>query len=386
MRIFPIDYSLFKSEFILGQDKTLHSHEVHKGTLEGGAYKRYWYAKDTRSLERACLSLLSNEMFRLINRQKQPQTLLAKDDENTRFFLLSEELEYGKYRPMSDIAYTEQGLATILITSVWLNEVDLKFDNIVKNKECNAVAKIDSDCCFYSLLDQSTAMRVNFDPTPILIARLPFPESYPAYNWLGFLSENETYDARRYGDASSLRSPEFCEELNQALLRIILMPDCYIHALVETFLVRAQYDQVSSFLIERRDLIRHAALLNTSFKAYLKSPEASSDAGVYLLALEAFQSHRVTILSPGKRYMFGAEFTARCHELGLSACPSPLSFDKENAPNMAASPLPSRASPSATQRFYDSVTNFFGGRLSITAIHHPQVKPTHSGASASLMS
>lgn len=299
MRIDPFNFKKFNIDMKLGSHKGLHNHETYKGSIAGSEVK--WYAKRVRSHTAATQEQLANELFRLIKPDNQPRTLIAKDQQNdkTNFYVLSEHLSSSSFHFMplrqKHLDPDIKGLGEIFITSIWLNEVDLKHANLIKDTRSNQIGKIDGGACFYSLQfqcsgknDKTLNEHVSFEPTLECINKLPHPQGYSTYNWLHYVEENKDYSPYQTGDGlNETRSQTLVQDINRALLRIILTPKAFLRAMVEAYL-DANEKEFLDFLAERRTQLKAVALSSASFQNYLHSDDAQKTATEYVKHMSNF--------------------------------------------------------------------------------------------------
>jgi hypothetical protein len=201
-----------------------YSHDIIRGKLKGS--DKVWIRKEISDPADARLELLAQEFFRLII-PHQPETRIAKDPTTGVFYILSEEVRGYKALPVnqgesfSDGTFT--GLGQVLTTSMFLEETDLKNGNLGLNNK-NQVIKIDGDCCFWQLYFPEKLFTLNQEA----IASLPYPKGYFVYNWLGFFSLGEKQKNSDIVKPELGQSAQFGAEVNQALLKIYLLPTEYI--------------------------------------------------------------------------------------------------------------------------------------------------------------
>lgn len=316
MRIFPVDYSSVKVLRVLPPSEE-HRNEIYVVALN----ETSWYAKKVSSPDVAVKNLLSAELYRLISDHPHPRTLVAKTEDNEWYSLSQDLNETHEAVAVEDLS-GNPGFADVLVVSVWLHEIDLRFPNLLVSRETGAIAKIDGECSFFSLVYPEHEHEIS----GITLKMLPFPHRYPTYNWLGHIKDNRLFALRDFHYPNEL--PEaFEKEKNRALLRICLLPNIFIMSLCKTILFNKDEASFNDFLMERREQIRSAALVSDSFRTYLSSSEAQSELRSFLKELKIFTTHGLRIIPDSKIENLGMEYMAACRQLGLVSSPS---SDKEN--------------------------------------------------------
>jgi hypothetical protein len=267
------------------------SHKVIKRTSPD--YSGLYYSKEMDSYTVASLELLAQEFFRLII-PAQPTTYIAYHPDLVTFFLLSQEVEGFNYLPRNQQKKFNQGLypglGRIVLTAIFLQEIDLKNGNIGLNKK-NEVVKIDGDWCFASIRHEQF-IGYKKAITPELLAGLPFPFGYSAYNWLDLKKKEIPYLTSDIVDEYLADAPHFRNEVNEAILKILLLPDDYLTHFVDAYVsVTRQGNGFINFLKHRREELQAAALQNNSFIEYIKSQAAQAAVRQHTAHMNTFQAH-----------------------------------------------------------------------------------------------
>ena len=264
-------------------------HKIQKGILAGDT--RIFYQKEMESNRVACMEVLAQEFFRLII-PVQPETRIAYNPSLNTYFILSEEISgYKPLPPNSPSKFTDgefPGLGQVMLTSVFLQEIDLKNGNICLNKE-NQVIKIDGDWCFAGI--RSPAFKdYNKSITPELLASLPFPYyGYSAFNWLDISHKGIARITSRMVDEDLASAPHVRREINEAMLKILLLPDDYLVSFVDAYIPHSsKADIFVNYLKERREELKLAALQDESFNLYLKSSLAIDTVEQHLCYMKEF--------------------------------------------------------------------------------------------------
>jgi hypothetical protein len=236
-----------------------------------------YYRKEMESQTIAVIEVLAQEFFRLIA-PWQPQTFIAYHPSLRTYFVLSEAVDGYKPLPAGEQDRFNQGvypgLGQLMIISVFLQEIDLKNRNIGLNRYGHVI-KIDGDWCFAAIRDADFSAYKK-DITPELLNSLPIPIGYTAFNWLDLYQEAVASFTSTIVNESLSNAPHFREEINEAMLKILVLPDEYIKRFVDAFVpVSAKADVFIKYLMNRREELKCAALQNASFKQFLldKAPQ-----------------------------------------------------------------------------------------------------------------
>ncbi len=303
MPIPVLDFSQFTSDTAVVRSPTSYTNAVSRGTLPG--HPGTWVSKRCTDPMIARHELLAQEFFRLII-PHQPETLLAKDEPHNTYYVYSKEAEGYHALPEGEKSSfdngTITGLGQAILVSVFLQEVDLKNGNIGVDKD-NRVIKIDGDQCLASILGVNN----KYDITPKVIAELPSPYDFHATNWLdmirkGVPTTNYVYNGQIHSGLVGFfltNSKSFRAEVNQAMLKICLLPDEYIEKFVSAYIPEGHKPdrQVYIDLItSRRDLLRLSAVQNESFRSYLSGSDAPEDVKKFMEHIKDFQAGGVFIL------------------------------------------------------------------------------------------
>lgn len=319
MKIKQLDHSKFCELEFLPARPPHHSHDMSIGTLSSISDSR-WYAKKMKDPQQATINLLASELYRLVCQHRQPKALITKTDEN-EWFYLSEDLGTS-YRSaeLFPSLNDKLGLADVLLVALWLNEVDLKCDNLLIDYKTFYVAKIDPECSFYSLFSSEYRHEI----TPRMLECLPKPHCYPTYNWLRYLFQNN-FQTKEFRGSGILPSG-FIKDKHATLLKLSLLPNVFIEALCKSVLFKSQQDAFCSFLIKRASDIKKSAMFDAAFLSYASSEEARSEARHFLDVLLTFEVQRVRIAST---YESQIRDEYRQNQDLLARASSP-STDKEN--------------------------------------------------------
>lgn len=280
------------------------SHKLTRVTLPDST--KTWICKEISDPVAAKCELVAQEFFRLII-PHQPETRIAENPHTRVCYILSEEvlgykrLPSGRSENFSNGTYT--GLGQAMLTAMFVQEVDLKNGNIGLNSE-NQVIKIDGDRCFaYNRYIKKYMI------TKYSIAALPFVSDFYAFNWLDIITENtEHYCSRILGSALST-APQFRAEVNQAILKILFLPDLFIENFIDTYMSCAGQELVNLIKF-RRNLLCEAALENASFHTYLASSDAQHDLSAILEQMKSMSTPSGGIINIKHHEQLETEFNA----------------------------------------------------------------------------
>ena len=195
----------------------------------------------------------------------------SSDSKN--FYILSEMVDDFRELPKAQsdnfVNTTYTGLGQAVMCSFFLQEIDLKPQNIGLDKE-GRIIKIDGDWSFAG--DVPLYRQKEFEISPEVIARLPYPEHFYAFNWLGFINVEAKLAESAYLDSSVANHPVFRKELNEAMLKILLIPQEYLQKFVEA-IVPANAQHFLQIINNRRGQLYGSAMQNQSFLNYLSGAE-----------------------------------------------------------------------------------------------------------------
>lgn len=276
---------------IPGGGKGAFSHVVKKGTLPGST--NVYFSKEMKEPRVARLEILAQEFFRLII-PSQPETRIASNPHLNTYYILSEEVSGYKNLPLNSHNQFINGLypnlGRVMLLSVFLQEIDLKNGNICLNAD-NHVVKIDGDWCFAAIRDSSFA-HYKKDISPDLLKTLPFTVGYAAFNWLDIWKEGIAYSSSKVVNEHLANAPHFRNEINEAILKILLLPNQYLERFVDAYIpVGVEADVFINYLKERYQELKKVSLHNESFRAYLSSDAAKALVAPYAKYLKDFKAN-----------------------------------------------------------------------------------------------
>jgi len=275
------------------------SHVMSRGMIKGS--NKIWICKEAHDPAIAKREMLAQEYFRLII-PHQPETRLLRNSITNVYYILSEEVP--GYQPLprgapklfyDRFGYT--GLGQVLVCAMYLQETDLKNGNIGINSNYQVI-KIDGDWCFSSL---SKIFRDKpFKITPNTITALPYPEDFHAYHWLDVVLSGIEQVQSSLVEPAMIVAPLFRKSVNEAILRICLIPSGFITRFVDAHIpVRFAAFCYISLLNTRRNELSESILENASFQSYLYTTEATSVAKEMVDQMKSFQTNgQHFIISP----------------------------------------------------------------------------------------
>lgn len=290
------------------------SHTVARGTLRGEP-GRLWIRKEMESPSVALRELLAQEFFRLII-PEQPETRLAEDPILHTPYILSEEVPGYKNLPLyyaegfANGTYT--GLGQVMLTSVFVQEIDLKNGNLGLD-HLNRVIKIDGDWSFAQTRESDIGVHA-YGITSETIASLPYPVGFYAFNWLDLFKNNVAHVDSDIVNPLLSKAPQFRAEVNQAMLNICLLPDSFIDKFVDAYMP-AGGERYASLIKERRTTLQLSAMNDPSFKAYLTTPQAIRDTESLLAHMMAFKVDGVPLVPAAEHASLPVEIRTKAGNL-----------------------------------------------------------------------
>lgn len=275
------------------KNKVKCNHLIKKGMLDSNS--KVWICKKSDNFFEATREILAQEFFRVII-PHQPETRIAYDDKK-QYYILSEEVNGYRALPTKQADNFENGtftgLGQAMVCSLFLQEIDFKNGNVGLNAK-QQVIKIDGDWCFSGLTDDFSDEKYNI--TLQSIEQLPYPVDYYAFNWLDLIQEDVKKTNSAIVNKTLSQKPLFRAEVNQALLKICLLPDYFIELFVQAYMPTEE-QRFITLIKNRRDELKQSALKNASFNEYLRSPQALLDADNLLLQMQSFEAGGQLVIS-----------------------------------------------------------------------------------------
>ena len=253
-------------------------------------------------IKMALIELVLREFARLGN-PNQMKTRLAVDDDE-ELWIASKELpnyqnllQYLTRKNNNILNSTAQerlkkeiqkgsckGLGYLLITALFSSEADFKIDNLGRDAKGNLVIHDIGWGLSFLRSPLFSASKI----TEPLIANLPAPPlPGSVHNWFAMCANGERSSDTAFSDELK-NNPTLRKEINEALLNILVLPDSLIEEFVAyyTQAIDKEFGAVlCEALLERKQALRHAAMLNPSFKNYLNAQKA----------IEQFSKHQAYV-------------------------------------------------------------------------------------------
>jgi hypothetical protein len=268
------------------------SDEDTESLINSTKYQNLWFLKHVKDLSSALMEVLAQEYFRLIT-PEQPKTRLVVDDNyGVDFYVLSKKVpgyvSLGAIDPDSKIATGEyRGLGAVLVTSLVMNERDLKISNMGIHSN-GTIIKIDGGWCFAKLKDPRFYLK-DFQITSADLERLPIVKDYDAFNWLDSIIEG-SYKVDNITHEIS-ENAEFRQEVNESIFKNIILPPELVDLFVKSYVEDEEMSYIlTAEILDRQEQLKDAALQTKSFKDFLDSAEAEKCLQNYLEYLQNFKT------------------------------------------------------------------------------------------------
>lgn len=281
-----------------------------------------WFFKKIQNAEVPALKLedetrmewLSQEFFRLlIPHQPETRLVVRRDYPIPTYYITTEAVpgykQLPQHTPLCFGDGTYRGLGQALIISMFLEEVDLNNGNIGLDKN-NRVIKLDGGWCFTAnrRLEGKRYPASSFNLSTNAIEQSPIPVDFYTHNWLDYRYKGKNMPAPRIVRAALSSNPLYRAEVNEALLKIALLPDSFIERFVKTYMpdsglrfldsnapVGEKGKTLATLIKERRDTLTRSALQNTSFQSYLSNSHADAHTEELIAHMRTFQTHGYVI-------------------------------------------------------------------------------------------
>lgn len=264
-----------------------------------------WYIKSV-NVQEAIMEVIAQELFRLIL-PSHPKTRLVEEEltsNSVYYYVASKAVSINPFFFSKDNYYEKflkgevSGLGAVQIVSLWLNEVDFKVGNVVV-KEGGDVIKLDGGLCFAGLQDNiSYDGQARFAILASDLESLPTLHSYTPYHWLDLIYHEEQEQGSEPKRIINLNSQllklssleKFQREINQTILRIIVLPEPLIRYFAYCYAPRGIADPLINVILERQEQLKTAAYQTKSFNAYRERKEALTDLIDYVVYLKMFKT------------------------------------------------------------------------------------------------
>ncbi len=290
----------------------LHTHAITRGTMPS-IPSIVWIRKEMLNPASAKIEVLAQEFFRLLI-SHQPETRLTHNQVTGVHYILSEEVIGYRNLPEGEADNfangTYRGLGQVMLVSMVLEEVDLKNGNLgLDNRD--RVIKIDGDWCF-------AAYRIHgknrYLITPDAILSLPYPSGYYRFNWLDLTIEGADKPTSSIVNPALAQAPKFRSEVNEAMLKICLLPDSFIDKFVDAYMP-ARGARFANLIKARREQLWFSAIQNPSFQRHLNSAQAAIDTQSILEQMKSFKAGGIQLVSVGERLGLITDVYARAQLL-----------------------------------------------------------------------
>lgn len=240
-------------------------------------------------------------------------------------FILSEEVRGYHDLPQGQAANfangTYRGLGQVVLGSMFLQEIDLKNGNLGLD-ENNRVIKIDGDWCF-----AAEKYHYGYNLTPRAIERLPYPHDFYTFNWLDLTISSIQFPTSTIVNPELSQAPQFRAEINQAMLKICLLPDSFIDKFVDAYMP-AGGQRFIDLIKARREELQLSASQNLSFQAYLQSPQAIEDRKSLCDQMLSFRANGEQLLSAEEGVKVLGDLQARVDVVEIQTILGQLSIQR----------------------------------------------------------
>ena len=275
-------------------------------------YQHTWYLKRSPYLpeyiadaELDCFrEVIAQELLRLLN-PAYPKTRLVKSDlpyfrhviskEIPGFQLLSNIVPFAKLEnKIINQKYRMLGFAAI--AALFVNEIDFKLANLGVSSE-GEIIKIDGGRSFMDFdkdrWEDARIRLANYNITAKDLNLCPKIKNYQAYTWL----DEFRFSYYFLADHLPENLPSIRAEINEAILKIILLPDELINDFVKHYLDSEKYQQIFyQEICKRRNMFRAEAIKLESFRNYLQSDQANKLLTSFIQSLQEFKLTKKTKL------------------------------------------------------------------------------------------
>ncbi len=258
--------------------------------------KNLWYVKQHNNYVDANTEVVAQEFFRLFIAGHTKTRLLKHvsyfyaASKGVLFFCSLDKLGGAKTKiGLDNGSYT--GLGHVLLIAMLVNEIDLKSAHLLLDTR-HKIAKIDGDRCFAELDDYPECREYNFSFSSEDIDALPQLKTYQSHNWLDHIENGKSKSPSVITHSDLSSNPKFREEVNQAILRVLLVPKVLIKEFIQFYFsdekFKTEANALEALMLNRIDMLRTAAFANASFMAYVHTDKAKTEVNDYLSYLENF--------------------------------------------------------------------------------------------------
>lgn len=247
------------------------------GELEQKAqYRHHWYFKHENDRLAANNEVVAQELFRLFI-PNHPKTRLVLGEQGETSVVSREVPGFQPLEKMDPHVLnqrlkdgTYKGLGEVMVMALWLNEADLKLGNMGVDKD-GKVVKLDGGWCLAQLRSPQRKMTI----TETTLRHLPANLDINPYNWLDRINMDRTGKTPIVANVSMSFNPQFRQEVNEAIMRILLCPDNSLREFAHYYAHESvQADKIINLLEERKVQLHQAACQNVSFCQFMQTEQA----------------------------------------------------------------------------------------------------------------
>lgn len=234
--------------------------------------------------------VITQDLMRTID-PDQPKYRIAVDESTNKTYVISKGVHNAKsaqnydqatLRKMINSTNPDEHLhiGTLCVLKLWMGDLDVKLGNIListDGKNNKKARGIDGDWNLAELRDSQYSLEI----TEKDIAHLPFI-NHPTHNWLDIYrggKYNSNYATKQEPcliDVNLPNNPLFRKDVNDALLKIILLPDVAIKKLIHHHTDdKNTIVLLEEKIISRTNKMRQAAIQNKDFQNYIGTDAAN---------------------------------------------------------------------------------------------------------------
>lgn len=192
-------------------------------------------------------------------------------------------------------------LGAVQIVALLVMEIDFKAGNVGIDRNLNAV-KIDGGLCFAT--NKKKYKEKKMDITAADLQALPIFSAYSNYqpcNWLDYIqcypTTGPAINSRSRLSRFPANTPSFRREINETILRILLLPDQLIYTFTQSYIPEYTIaKQLADVLIKRKMQLEKAANQEPSFLEYKSSANTKKNILNYIDYLKSFKTMGKSLL------------------------------------------------------------------------------------------
>jgi hypothetical protein len=238
---------------------------------------RPWYYKRSKY---AIPEVIAQELLRLlIPACDYPKTRIIENKKG-QLGIISKEIPNHSNYVVSKDTFSEEILGELQIIIIFLNELDFRFKNLIKDLLRNIV-KVDGDWCFGKMRKTKDEEFVGkHDITAEDIQTLPYPKNYFPYHWLDFIQAGKYTQEPKLCYANLTNNPRFRHGVNRGIIKCLAFNDIFFKLFVMSYVEEQHANIAATFiqeLLARQQQLAAAALQNQDFIHYLSSDQSAKD-------------------------------------------------------------------------------------------------------------